>query len=72
MRSEDLFDRPAAGIGEILAFLGLSSPSVAVRPNKSSGYDPMPASLRARMIDYFRPHIARLSDLLGRDLDWDA
>ncbi|MFM8860999.1 MAG: sulfotransferase family protein [Acidimicrobiia bacterium] len=33
---------------------------------------PMEPEVRARLVEYFRPHNARLAELLGRDLpDWD-
>jgi len=39
---------------------------------KSSSYQsPMPQETRQKLVDYFRPYNQRLSDLLGRDFDWD-
>jgi hypothetical protein len=33
---------------------------------------PMDPGVRARLVEYYRPHNARLAEMLGRDLpDWD-
>jgi hypothetical protein len=36
--------------------------------NYSSGLD---AATRAQLVEYFKPHNARLYELLGRRFDWD-
>ena len=36
------------------------------------GYPKMKPKTRAMLLDYFRPHNERLSDLLQRDFDWNS
>jgi hypothetical protein len=71
VRSEDLWERPVEGFGELFRFLGLSPTSINGRPDDTGRYNPMPEALRARLVEYFRPHNERLYALLGRDLGWD-
>jgi hypothetical protein len=70
--SEELFARPEETVARIVAFLGLPPHPIDVRGRLSAGrYEPMPPAVRAELIEFFRPHNARLADLLGRDLGWD-
>lgn len=84
LRTEDLYDRPAEVMQQTLQFLGV--PQEQIDTNKvykkykvpsKKGYrntykaPPMNAQTRSQLVDYFRPHNARLSAFLGRDLDWD-
>ncbi len=69
LRSEDLFQDPAA-LGPIFAFLGVPPTSSPRRSRSTRAYDPIPPPLRARLVEYYRPHNARLYDVLGRDLGW--
>ena len=34
-------------------------------------YPPMDATIRKRLIDYYKPHNKRLIDYLGMNFDWD-
>jgi hypothetical protein len=70
--SEDLFRDPEAIICQVSEFLGLPrwQPSVERAPRKTK-YAPMTTSARNWLVDYFRPHNARLQARLGRDFDWD-
>jgi hypothetical protein len=34
-------------------------------------YAPMDPKTRSRLVDHFRPHNARLAQLLGEEFDWD-
>jgi hypothetical protein len=70
--SAELFARPAETVARIFAFLGLPSCAIEVlKPRNRGQYPPMPATARARLVRFFRPHNKRLYDLLGRDLGWD-
>lgn len=84
LRSEDLYSNPAEVVRLTLEFLGV--PERDIKTNKDykqyrlarkTGYlskDKPPAmdpEIREYLIDYFKPHNARLSALLGRDFGWD-
>jgi len=73
LRSEDLFVDPPAVYRQVLEFLG--APPWELREyetfNAFSSGSMNPAT-RARLVEHFRPHNARLADLLGRDPGWDA
>jgi hypothetical protein len=69
VRSADLFERPAEQLAAIMAFLGLPPAVLPLRPPaREARYEPMSAPTRARLVGHFRPHNARLYELLGRDL----
>src|SRR5262249_57162507 len=73
LRSEDLFVDPPAVYGQVLEFLG--APQWELREYEtfnafsSGSIDP---AIRPRLVEHFRAHNARLAELLGRDLGWDA
>ncbi len=69
--SETLFARPAETLARIFAFLGLPDAPVSLPAHVGSQYEAMPPALRARLVEFFRPHNARLYDLLGQDLGWE-
>ena len=72
VQSEELFAGPGEAVARMIAFLGLPPADVAVSARLSAGeYSPISAALRARLAEFYRPHNARLYDLLGRDLGWD-
>jgi len=76
LRSEDLYSNPAAVLEGTFAFLHV--PHVALKEqregyrqyNKAS-YDKMNPATRQHLIEYFKPHNARLYEFLGRDFGWD-
>jgi hypothetical protein len=71
VRSEDVFERPAETFARVFEFLGLpAAPARDLRGPDTPAYEDMPAVARTRLVEYFRPHNARLYDLLGRDLGW--
>jgi hypothetical protein len=71
LRSEALFERPAQWLGRLFGFLGLSQADTPLWPRRNvPSYEPMPAVLRERLVEYFRPHNERLYELLGSDLGW--
>jgi hypothetical protein len=71
LASADLFARPAETVSRIFAFLGLPACAVDISAQLGAGaYEPAPAPVRARLVEFFRPHNERLYDLLGEDLGW--
>ncbi|HET9919099.1 MAG TPA: sulfotransferase domain-containing protein [Ktedonobacteraceae bacterium] len=86
LKSEDLYGNPTAIVKQALEFLGL--PESAARagsqefkqyrePNKK-GYQneqkppKLKPEVRTRLVEYFKPHNARLYKFLDRDFGWDA
>jgi Sulfotransferase domain len=84
LRSEDLYKDPAAVVQQALDFLGVTNKQPNInkefknykRPSKK-GYKnkdnppKMDPKTREYLIEYFRPHNARLYDLLGVNFGWD-
>ncbi len=84
VRSEDLYTKPAETVKSTLEFLGVPTSTIDTNkeykkykvPTKTGykvkdSYPKMDPELRKDLIEHFRPHNARLSELLGRDFDWD-
>lgn len=73
LRSEDLFGDPVATLARALDFLDLPPMDLADYGTFLGGryHDPMRAETRARLVEYFRPHNVRLSQLLDQDMGWD-
>ena len=86
LKSEDLYSDPAAIVRQTLEFLAVPDSATRIEhqefkqyrePNKK-GYQNdqkpprMSLEMRKRLIEYFKPHNARLYALLGRDFGWDA
>lgn len=84
LRSEDLYSDPASVVGQTLEFLGVPAKEIDTNrefkqykvPSKKGFRNKdkapkMDPELRAYLVAYFRPHNARLKELLGRDFDWD-
>ncbi len=66
------FYREAAAPQKLLAFLGL--PESGVSPTKrfnQAEYPPMNPATHDRLREYFRPHNARLYEMLGVEFPWD-
>ena len=75
LRSEDLYRDPASAYASVVDFLGLpfaGDPEFRVHAASRGRDDDMPAQVRARLVDEFRPANARLETLLGRAMGWDA
>ena len=74
-RSEDLFDHGEAMTAQLLRW---SSPNYAILPRivphhyltKSRNLDPMSASTRTLLTEFFAPYNARLEDRLGTKMNW--
>lgn len=84
LKTEDLYTHSAAIVRQTLDFLGM--PATEIDTNKEykkykvpskTGYKTkdsapkMDANTRAYLVEYFKPHNARLYEFLGRDLEWD-
>jgi hypothetical protein len=85
LRSEDLYSNPAAIVRQTLDFLGFTGEAPGAEQSEyknyreptSDGYKSeqkppkMRAETRAHLVEYFKPHNARLSEWAGRDFGWD-
>lgn len=85
LRSEDLYQDPARVVGQTLDFLGAPVEDVHIQGKefkqyreptkegyKSNDKPPkMNPDVRKRLVELFRPHNARLSELVHRDFEWD-
>jgi hypothetical protein len=71
MESEAFFADPVAEYRTLVEFLGLRpwAPATIDRHNARPSA-PMPAAARARLEDHYRPHDARLAEILGRPPFW--
>ncbi|HET9919100.1 MAG TPA: sulfotransferase domain-containing protein [Ktedonobacteraceae bacterium] len=77
MRSEDLFANPKSIINQTLEFLNIpisdEQSKKEYKPFNDGGkYEPMKPETRARLVEYFKPHNARLYEFLDRDFGWDC
>ena len=73
LRSEDLNAAPARTLRQAFEFLGLPDCSLPhIRAFNKADCPEMPAGLRDRLVDFFRPHNARLREFLKFDLNWDS
>ena len=85
MKTEDLYSNPASIVRQTLEFLGV--PDNEIDTNKTykkykvpskTGYktrDSAPKldpATRKFLVEYFKPHNARLYEFLGRNLEWDS
>ena len=74
LASEDLYAAPQKVCGQAAAFLGLAPAALEnyeVFKQGSYKKDGMEPSLRAKLVEDFRPHNKRLYDLLNMKFDWD-
>ena len=70
---DDLIEDPGSTVRTMTDFLELPPIEVQVpkRAHQSVKIDPMSPEMRAQLVEYFRPHNAKLEEFLGRRLDWD-
>ena len=71
VRSEDLYADEQATVNQVVDFLGL--PRRHLDTVKRHNYRPattMAHESRAELEDFYRPHNARLFEIIGRDLGW--
>jgi hypothetical protein len=85
LKTEDLYSNPASIVRQTLEFLGVPGEEIDTNreykkykvPSKT-GYrtkDSTPKldpNTRKFLVEYFKPHNARLYEFLGRDLEWDS
>ncbi|MDP3722831.1 MAG: sulfotransferase [Candidatus Omnitrophota bacterium] len=71
--SEEFYADPVRVVQDVMAFLELPSwkPDRPRKDNTSGGYPPIAPSLRARLVEYFKPHNRQLYQHLGRTFSWD-
>ncbi len=76
VKSEDLYQQPAAIVAQTLNFLNPKwTHDLAggeFRQHNASESEPLPPAVRDRLTEFFRPHNQRLYHLLGRDFGWEA
>lgn len=71
IRAEDLFKKPREVLPQVLEHVGLPPHDVEeFKRYHNAGYDPMDAATRQRLVAYFAPHNQRLTQYLGRDMNW--
>jgi hypothetical protein len=64
--SEDLFQDPAIQCSKILSFLGVPKMLLAFPSRSGEPYAPMPDPIRGRLVQFFKPHNARLYHYLEK------
>lgn len=73
LAAEDYFRRPAETLDSVYEFLGLESIPYVRAPKLNENPVEAPAedeSARARLVDFYAPHNAKLYELIDRDLGW--
>ena len=72
LRSEDLFYDLSTIYNRLLEFIGLSQYALKRQINYNVGdYPPMAPSLKARLVEFFKPHNKKLYEYLAWDLEWE-
>ena len=72
LSAEEFLEHTGELFGQVTRFLGIPEYQLPEYPRHNAfRYDPMSPQTRAELVEYFRPHNARLYDLLGRDFGWD-
>ena len=72
LRSEDLFYDLSNVYNRLLEFIGLSQYALKRQINYNVGdYPPMAPSLKARLVEFFKPHNKKLYEYLAWDLEWE-
>src|SRR5579884_800756 len=76
LKSEDFYADPAATLKQVYAFLNLpvtelQSQKKEYKQLNNTSYAKMDEALRTRLVEYFRPHNARLYEFLGTDFGWN-
>ncbi|MEO8954890.1 MAG: sulfotransferase domain-containing protein [Ktedonobacteraceae bacterium] len=74
LKSEDFYDDPASSVKQVLTFLDIPESGLKKQNYKqynNTTYSSMDTALRKRLVEYFKPHNARLYDFLGVDFGWN-
>jgi len=73
IKSEDFYADPTATFKQVLRFLHLPETELAVEKQYNTNTYPkkMDTVTRTRLVEYFKPHNARLYEFLGVDFGWD-
>jgi Sulfotransferase domain len=76
LKSEDFYADPAAILKEVMSFLNVPVAESHLRKKEykqynNNSYSKMDAAMRTRLVEYFKPHNARLYDYLSVDFGWD-
>ncbi len=77
LKSEEFYADPVTAFKRVAAFLQLPETEPQLRKQAYKQYShntyftTMDPALRERLIEYFKPHNARLYDFLGVDFGWD-
>ncbi len=84
LKSEDFYRDPGGVTKQVLQFIGVPAEVVKIskeykqyRLGRKTGYrnkekpPTLDPKIRKYLLDYFKPHNARLYQLLGRDFGWD-
>jgi hypothetical protein len=72
IEDKELYSNTAETLQQICQFLGLSNYSFSnYRKLNALNYSDMNEETRKYLIDYFKPHNAKLYEILGREFDWD-
>jgi hypothetical protein len=73
LSSEAFFADPGAGVRRVAAFAGVREwQPTRFEKFQAGEYSGLEPKLRERLVDYFRPHNARLRELLGVDFGWET
>ncbi len=73
INSESFYHDPAPWFDNTLNFLNISpwKPGNFMQFNKSSENIPIPAGLRLKLSEFYKPHNERLYELIGERYNWD-
>ncbi|MDQ6660637.1 MAG: sulfotransferase domain-containing protein [Chloroflexota bacterium] len=77
LKSEDFYADPSTVFKQVLTFLNVPETELRLEKNEFKNYNnnvyssKMDPAMRKRLIEYFKPHNARLYDFLGVNFDWD-
>jgi len=70
--AEELFLKPAQILEGVFSFLALPDQRISdLSVSNPGSYVDMDKRLRNLLVEYYRPHNARLYEFIGRRLDWD-
>ncbi|NHA66587.1 sulfotransferase family protein [Phycicoccus flavus] len=71
LRAEDFYADPAAELAKVCDHLGLRLHGAEAFPQYNKlPRSSLPEDTRARLEEYYRPHVRATEELLGRSLDW--